>query len=148
MKVRDFMEQAAKRLAVVEPDLDVHGVAGLLAKPGIDLVVVTGKDGEMLGVVTDSDIVSWVADEGAGAAPAATAGELMSTKIFSCTAGEVFGSVIERAVNRGHKHFPVLDDRRRPIGVVYVSDALIALHRENQLSPDTLVEYIHGAGYR
>jgi CBS domain-containing protein len=148
MKVGDFMDQAGKRLAVVEPELDVHGVAALLAKPGIDLVVVTGENGEMLGVVTDSDIVSWVADAKADGTLAATAEELMSTKVFSCTTGEIFGSVVERAVNRGHKHFPILDDRRRPIGVVYVSDALIALHKENLLSPDMLVEYIHGRGYR
>jgi signal-transduction protein with cAMP-binding, CBS, and nucleotidyltransferase domain len=148
MKVGDFRDQAGKRLAVVEPEWDVHRVAALLAKPGIDLVIVTGKDGEMLGVVTDSDIVSWVANSKPGGASAATAEALMSRSVFSCTVEQVFGTVVEEAVNRGRKHFPVLDKGRRPIGVVYVSDALMALHKESQLSPDTLVEYIHGRGYR
>ena len=145
MKVEDFVEQASKRLQVVDPGLDVRGVAAKLDQPGIDLVVVAGGDGKMQGVVTDSDIVGWVAGRaGAGA----TAESLMTREVFACTADEVLGSVVSKAVDRGRKHFPILTADGKALGIVYVADALIALHKEDQLSSDTLLQYVHGGGYR
>jgi signal-transduction protein with cAMP-binding, CBS, and nucleotidyltransferase domain len=146
MKVADFTDQAGKRLVTVGPEQGVRAIAHELDQPGIDLVVVVGTDGKMLGVVTDSDIVSWAAgNEPAGDT---TAAALMSKDVYSCTAGQVLNVVVGQAVNRRLKHFPILDDGGRPLGVVYVSDALIALHKDDQLSPETLLEYVHGGGYR
>jgi signal-transduction protein with cAMP-binding, CBS, and nucleotidyltransferase domain len=146
MKVEDFVEQASKRLEVVDPALGIRGVAAKLDQPGIDLVVVAGSDGKMQGVVTDSDIVGWVAGMAAAGADA-TAESLMSREVFACTADEVLGSVVSKAVDRGRKHFPILTADGKALGVVYVADALIALHKEDQLSPDALLQYVHGGGY-
>ena len=146
MKVEDFVEQASKRLEVVDPGLDIRGVAEKLDQPGIDLVVVAGTDGKMQGVVTDSDIVGWVAGE-SGSGNDATAESLMSREVFACTADEVLGSVVSKAVDRGRKHFPILTSDGKALGVVYVADALIALHKEDQLSADALLQYVHGGGY-
>ncbi len=147
MKVKDFIPKAAVRLATVTPDMEIHEVAKILAEPGIDLVVVTGEDGKMVGVLTDTDIVTWVARNEPGNSGSVTAQSLMSTEIFSCTAEEAFGAVIDDAVRRRRKHFPILNELSQPIGVVYVSDALIALHKEDQLSPDVVMSYIHKRGY-
>lgn len=147
MKVADFVGEASKRLVVVAPETGLRGVAERLAEPGVDLVVVVGANGKMLGVVTDSDIVDWVAKSSVGKADA-TAGVLMSKTVYSCTAGEVFGTVVSEAVSRKLKHFPILSDDNQPIGVIYVSDALITLHKEDQLSTESILEFVHGAGYR
>lgn len=147
MKVADFVGEASKRLVVVSPEAGVRAVAGKLAEPGVDLVVVVGADGKMLGVVTDSDIVAWVAERRVGEADA-TAEALMSRTVYSCRANEVLGTVVSEAVGRKLKHFPILSSGDKPIGVVYVSDALITLHKEDQLSTESLLEFVHGGGYR
>jgi CBS domain-containing protein len=147
MKVKDFIREASERLATVTPELGIREVAEKLAEPGIDLVVVTDGDGKMVGVVTDTDIVTWVAGNEPGGSGAVTAETLMSTNVFSCTAEQAFGAVVDNAVKRGHKHFPVLDENGQPIGVVYVSDALIALHKQDLLSPEAVMAYIHRRGY-
>ncbi len=146
MKVKDFVPQAAKRLVTATPELEIHAVAELLAESGTDLVVVVDEAGKMVGVVTDTDIVSWVAGKKEGEPWNATAGSLMSTTIFSCTPDQVFGSVVNDAVSRRYKHFPIVDGEMKPVGVVYVSDALIALHKDDQLSTDAMMAYIHQRG--
>lgn len=146
MQVKDFVAQASKRLATVTPDMDIHAVAELLAASGTDLVVVVDEAGKMVGVVTDTDIVSWVAGKKEGEDWSATASSLMSTGVFSCTQDQAFGSVVNDAVSRRFKHFPILSENGEPIGIVYVSDALVALHKEDQLSEDAVMAYIHGRG--
>lgn len=146
MKVQDFMPKASERLATVTPEMPIRSVAELLAEAGTDLVVVVDDTGKMVGVVTDTDIVSWVAGKTEGEEWTATARTLMSTDVFSCTADQVFGTVVNDAVSRRYKHFPVLDDNGAPIGVVYVNDALVALHKEDQLSPEAMMAYIYGRG--
>lgn len=144
MKVKDFAREAAKRLASVAPETGIREVAEKLAGPGVDLVVVTGDDGKMVGVVTDTDIVRWVAK--AGGSEDATAGSLMSRDVFFCTPDQVFSTVVDQALDRRHKHFPMLNDNGEPIGVVYVSDALVVLHKEDQLSEEAVMAYIHQRG--
>lgn len=146
MKVKDFVREASKRLASVTPETGIHAVAEKLADPSIDLVVVTGADGKMVGVVTDTDIVKWVARAKPGESWDATAETLMSRDVFSCSPEQVFSSVVDQALTRHRKHFPMLDDNGAPIGVVYVSDALVVLHKEDQLSEEAVMAYIHGRG--
>lgn len=147
MKVKEFMPKASKRLATVAPEMEIHEAAKQLAEPGTDLVVVTGADGKMVGVLTDTDIVTWVAKNEPGEPGKVTVGTLMSTEIFSCTVDQLFGGVIDQALKRRRKHFPVLDDEGAPIGVVYIADALIALHKEDQLSPEAVTAFIYGRGW-
>jgi signal-transduction protein with cAMP-binding, CBS, and nucleotidyltransferase domain len=147
MKVADFVGEASKRLVVVAPETGLRSVAERLAEPGVDLVVVAGANRKMLGVVTDSDIVDWVAKSSVGEADT-TADALMSKTVYSCTASEVLGTVVAEAVGRKLKHFPILNEDNQPIGVIYVSGALIALHKEDQLSTESLLEFVHGAGYQ
>lgn len=146
MKVQEFVQKASERLASVTPDMGIHEVAEKLAEPLIDLVVVTDEGGKLVGVVTDTDIVNWVAKAKPGEPWDATAKSLMSTDVFSCTPDQVFGTVVDEAVKRKRKHFPIVNESREPIGVVYVSDALIILHKEDHLSSDAVMAYIHQRG--
>ena len=147
MLVSDYVSEAEKRLIIVGPDLGIREVAQELDKPGIDLVVVADH-ARVLGVVTDSDIVSWVAKDHAAEMASANAATLMTDNIFSCKPDQSLASVVRDAASRGLKHFPIIGGDGSALGVVYVSDALIRLEQENKLSSESLLQYIRGAGYR
>ena len=48
---------------------------------------------------------------------------------------------------RGLVHVPLLDDQRRPIGVVNARDALRALVQAGEYEETLLREYVMGIGY-
>lgn len=144
MLVSDYVSEASKRLVVVEPDLDVREVAERLSQPGIDLVVVADVK-SVVGVVTDNDIVAWAATDHL-AEPSATAGSLMTRDVFSCHPDQALGSVVKEAAGRGLKHFPIIGDDGAATGIIYVAEALIRLEKEDQLSSESLLEYIRGGG--
>ena len=146
MRVKDYIPEASKRLVVVAPDVGVHELAAKLAERGIDLVVVV-KDGVMRGVVTDSDIVTWAAGLEDGVTISGNAASLMSTNVFSCQPERSLADVVKDAASRGLKHFPIVNEKGEPLGVIYVAAALIRLEKENQLSAEWLLAYIRGAGY-
>ncbi len=149
MQVRDHLAEASKRLVTVTADLNVREAAAHLADPGIDLLTVVDDDGVMAGIVTDSDIVKWVASRQSPLDTLdVTVGDLMTKVVFSCRPDQSLASVVGRAADRGLKHFPIVDEGNKPIGVVYIQRALLALDKENQLSAQHLLDYIGGAGNR
>ena len=144
MLVSDYVTEASDRLVVVEPDLAVREVAERLSQPGVDLVVVADAK-SVLGVVTDNDIVAWAATDPL-AEPQANAASLMTKEVFSCHPDQALGSVVKQAAGRGLKHFPIIGHDGMAIGVVYVTEALIRLEKEDQLSSESLLDYIRGGG--
>ena len=144
MLVSDYVAEASERLVVVEPDLGVREVAERLSQPGIDLVVVADSK-SVVGVVTDNDIVAWAATD-QSTESVANAESLMTRDVFSCRPDQALGSVVKEAAGRGLKHFPIIGDDGAAMGIIYVAEALIRLEKEDQLSSESLLEYIRGGG--
>ena len=59
MFVERMLPRAHERLAVIDASASIREVADLMSKPNTDLVVVCDQ-GEMVGVVTKTDIVSQI----------------------------------------------------------------------------------------
>jgi CBS domain-containing protein len=49
---------------------------------------------------------------------------------------------------RGLQRVPIVDDGRRPIGIIYAREALQALLSEAENQDELLRDYISGVGYR
>jgi CBS domain-containing protein len=143
MKVRDVM---SAKVAAVGRDATLKQVAELMGERGISGVPVVAAGGEVLGVVSEEDIIVKAAShpESAGIywrlfAPegldpgrleAATAGEAMTSPAVTIDAD---GSVAEAArlmVDHGVKRLPVLADRRL-VGIVTRADIVRAFTRSD-----------------
>jgi CBS domain-containing protein len=141
--VRDYMPTASNRLVTILGSASIRDAARELARPGIDLIIVADDAGMLSGVVTDSDIVGWVADHGYVAADASVT-TLMSKGVFSCKAGDSLTEIAEMAQRKGLKHLPVIDDRGKAIGVIYVREALGSLLQEAAVTEQWLKSYLSG----
>jgi CBS domain-containing protein len=121
MKVRDVM---STNVAAVGPDATLKQVAELMGDRGISGVPVVGAEGEVLGVVSEEDIVvkvashpesagvSWrlFAPEGLdpGRLAAATAGEAMTIPAVTVDAEASVAEAARLMVDQGVKRLPVL----------------------------------------
>ena len=56
--------------------------------------------------------------------------------------------LVEQVLPRACERLGVVDDRHRPIGIVYARDALQCLLQEVETDDELLRDFISGAGYR
>jgi CBS domain-containing protein len=134
----------APRLTVIGEDATVKSAALALSRPGIGLVVVCGRGGEIAGVISKSDLIRHLQNGGTAEAAAATQ---MSASIVSCRPEDDLYGTWQLMAARQLQHLPVLSDRA-PVGVLDLADALRTLLRHEQYQECLLLNYIAGHGYQ
>ena len=144
MKVAEVMTTA---VVTVGPEASWKEVAERLLDAGVSGLPVVDRDGYLLGIVTEADLVSRPAfgdrrhrslmamvdlltgeARWAGKATALTAAEMMTTATVSASPQEHVRSAARRMLDSGVKRLPVLDGGRL-VGIVSRRDLLHAFHR-------------------
>ena len=146
LRVNHLHDIAHSRLATATLQTLLLEVAQKLANTQIGLVVVCGPDGGMAGVISKSDILRRLG-HCLGSACQTLAPDLMTTDVFSCQPDDCLADVPAAMEQRGLVHVPLLDDQRRPIGVVNARDALRALVQAGEYEETLLRQYVMGIGY-
>lgn len=146
MIVKTILPRALERLCVIESEVPVTAAAALMSKPHIDLVVVC-EQGHMVGVLTKTDIVGQIG-RCIGAGCTARVDSIMTRDVISCQAHEILLDVWSVMRERGLQRVPIVDEARRPLGIIYAREALQALLSEAENEDELLRDYISGVGYR
>ena len=101
----------------------------------------------MVGVVTKTDIVSQIS-RCTGFGCTARVDSIMKGDVTYCRADELLQDVWVVMKKPGLQRVPVLDQGRKPIGIIYTRDALQYLLSEAEDEDELLRDYIGGVGYR
>ena len=127
---RDVMHPG---LITCRPEAHMREIAEVLVSSHIHALVVTDSDGELLGIVADSDLLAgeWLAEDEESLATmrAMTAGELMTAPVVTIAAED---SVEDLAAVLGREHLSrlVVTDDDRPVGIVAISDLVAQVARQ------------------
>ncbi|WP_246671185.1 CBS domain-containing protein [Mesorhizobium sp. 8] len=143
---QEFLPRAIERLAVIEAQAPVREAAALMSRPHTDLIVVCDR-GAMVGVLTKTDIVGQIG-RCMGAGCTARVDAIMTRDVTYCRAHELLLDVWSTMRERGLQRVPVLDEGRRPLGIIYAREALQALLSEAENEEELLRDYVSGIGYR
>lgn len=112
---------AATRAAVfVTPDEVLRDVARRLWEEAVGAAVVVGPRGEVLGVISERDVVTrlaWGADP-----DAVTAGEAMTPHIVAAYPNDLVIDVAFQMIDNAIRHVPVIDDAGDVLGMVSIRD--------------------------
>ena len=146
MIVNDILPRARERLAVIESEAPVREGAALMANPHTDLIVVCDH-GDMVGVLTKTDIVGHIG-RCTGASCTARVDSIMTRDVTYCRTHEILLDVWSVMKERGLQRVPILDEARKPLGIIYAREALQALLSESENEDELLRDYISGVGYR
>lgn len=123
MKVADVM---TTDVLTVPPAATLKEVARALAGRGISGVPVVDEDGQVLGVVSEADILAKERADGGAKHDARTAGEAMTSPAIAVTPAHrvdrAAALMLDQAVNR----LPVVDDELRLVGIVTRADLVRA----------------------
>jgi CBS domain-containing protein len=147
MRAEQMLSKARERLVTISGAASVKDAAMLMAKPHTDLVVVCGWNGEIQGVLTKTDIVGLVTRWVSGSC-AARVDAIMTRDVASCRPDELLQSIWSMMKARGLQRIPILDDNRKPVGIIYARDALECLLGEVESEETLLRDYVMNVGYQ
>lgn len=140
MSVSQILKGKGHRIVSVAPDDAVDEVAKTLNHERIGAVLVRDETGTLVGVLSERDIVSGVADQGT-ACLGLKARDLMTTEVVTCKPGDSGPQVMAQMTERRIRHLPVVEDNHLA-GVISIGDVVKHRLAEVETEAEQLREYI------
>jgi CBS domain-containing protein len=142
MTVAAILKQKGNAVVSVRPTDTVARVAEVLGEHRIGAALVRDAKQQVLGIVSERDLVRGLATYGAGTLvlPAA---QLMTKVLYTVTPNTTVPEAMEIMTNRRIRHLPVLDDGRL-VGIISIGDVVKARLTEQECEVDSLKAYVAG----
>jgi CBS domain-containing protein len=141
--IASMLKHKGSEIVSVTPAATVAEVAKQLSARRIGAVLVLGHGRELLGILSERDIVHALAAHGA-AALAMTAADIMTRHVRTATPAYTTGEAMELMTMGRFRHLPVVDAGRL-VGVVSIGDVVKARLSEQEHEVDSLKAYVAGA---
>jgi len=122
MQVADIIKTKGDRVVAIAPDRTVGEAASTLGRERIGAAVVQDKNGAVLGIISERDIVRAIAEYGAAALEMSVS-DLMSRSVVTCTRASSTEDLLEQMIASQIRHLPVIEDSAL-VGIVSVSDVV------------------------
>jgi CBS domain-containing protein len=139
-QVRELMHPG---LITCRPDTSLGEVASLLTIQHVHALLVADRDGRILGLISDFDLLAaeWLSADQASleAMRRMTAGELMTTPVASIDAGAPASNAAKRMTDEGISRLLVTEGQK-PVGVLSVSDLIAHMASMRRPARDTVAD--------
>ncbi len=140
MTVNAILKAKGDTVVVVGPEESVQATAALLAARRIGAVLVVGGQGEILGILSERDIVRGLAEQGA-AVLTQPVRSLMTGEVLRCARGDTVADLMGLMTARRIRHLPVVEEGRL-VGLVSIGDVVKTHVADKELEAETLRRYI------
>ncbi len=136
MRVSDILDRKGSSVVTVHTSDSVLDTATGFRARNIGAAPVADDNGEMVGLVSERDIVIALARMGP-AALSAEAKTVMTTPVLTCAPDHGIRSVIKTMTERRVRHLPVIEAGRL-VGIVSIGDVLKPRLDESELEMNVL----------
>jgi len=109
-------------VVTTRPHRTLHEVAALLSERGIGAAIVSDDAGEVLGIVSERDIVRAIGRHGGSVLDDAVSRH-MTRKVVTTGPGEAVDHVMDMMTSGRFRHVPVMENNRL-VGVVSIGDVV------------------------
>ncbi len=144
MKVQAMLDAKGSKVVTTRPYATVATVIGMLKLEGIGALVVTGEDGELIGIISERDIVRGLVIHGDELLKL-PASKLMTQSVKTCSPGNNIKDVMAEMTRSRIRHLPVLDGGRL-CGIISIGDVVKNRLDELEMETSVLRDYIGGRG--
>lgn len=139
-KVEDVLRQKGHQVVTVAPTQTVAAAVEVLTRNRIGATPVTNEAGELIGIISERDVVRGIAAHGAGILTSAVA-ELMTRDVKTCTPDDAIVELMAIMTNARIRHLPVIAGGAL-CGLVSIGDVVKQRLAEAQLELEELHRYI------
>ena len=143
MTVKGILSAKGSNVTTTEPTATLESGIRILAERGIGALVVLGADHQVIGILSERDVVRALAERGAGALTEPLA-RVMTRKTSTCTQSDAVNSIMEQMTADKFRHVPVVEEERL-IGIVSIGDVVKHTLMGMKLESEALHDYIQTA---
>jgi CBS domain-containing protein len=145
MQVIEILREKGREIVALSSEATLSEAARLLAHKRIGALVVKDKNGALVGILSERDVVRAMAEESASAL-ARSVSAYMTRNVASCTELDTVEELMEMMTRGRFRHVPVLDGDNRLCGLVSIGDVVKMHIEETMREAATLRQYITAAG--
>ncbi|MDT7952333.1 MAG: CBS domain-containing protein [Acetobacteraceae bacterium] len=143
MVIAGILKNKGGVILSVLPQTSVADAVQTLAINRIGAVLVVAEAGELLGILSERDIVRSLAENGAGTLDR-PASDLMTSNVITATPQTTVAEAMEMMTDGRFRHVPVIDGGKL-VGLVSIGDVVKAKIAEAEHEVDSLRSYVAGA---
>ena len=141
--VAAILRHKGYQVVTVAPTAKIAEVAQILADKRIGAMLVRDSADQLLGIVSERDIVRSLAANGARTLEM-TAGQLMTRALRTATPRSTVAEAMREMTAGRFRHMPVLDDGLL-VGVISIGDVVKARIMEQDHEVESLKTYVSGS---
>lgn len=140
MFVSDILNTKGNRVIAVAPDDSLASAVATLSTRRIGAVLVLGGSKEVLGILSERDVLHALARE-AGDALQRKVRDVMTSPVVTCEPDDTLGHVMSLMTERRFRHLPVLRHGEL-LGILSIGDVVKWRLDETRQEAETLRQYI------
>ncbi len=144
MTVAAILKHKGNTVTTVDPTVTVARVTEILSEHRIGAVLVIDESAQLLGIVSERDIVRCLAANGADGL-AMSAGMLMTRAVQVAQPGTTVSEAMAMMTAGRFRHLPVMAHGAL-IGLVSIGDVVKSLILQREHEVESLVAYVAGQG--
>jgi CBS domain-containing protein len=133
MNVAHILGNKGREVVSIQPQRTLAEATRMLAEKRIGAVVVTGADGDLLGILSERDIIRALGSGGATALETPVS-NVMTGKVVTCRPDTSIDELMEIMTSGRFRHVPVLDEGR-VAGIVSIGD--VVKHRVAEIEAES-----------
>lgn len=142
MSLRKILESKGREVATVDPSATLEAAAQLLAARKIGALVALGEAGNVIGILSERDVVKAIAREGI-AALARTASSVMTTAVTVADEETTLDEAMEIMTRGRFRHLPVCENGELLVGIVSIGDVVKRRIEAVEEEAEQMRTYIH-----
>ena len=142
MNISDILRYKGADVITIAADETVTTLLDQLAEHNVGALPVVDGSEQVIGVVSERDVVRRIAEHGAALLDA-NVEQIMTAVVVSCSSHDTVDSVAETMTERRVRHMPVIDDGHL-VGIVSIGDVVSSRIRQLEKDRGQLEQYISG----
>ena len=143
MIVKNILADKRGDVVTIEPTADLAAAVKLLTARHIGAVVVLGADHQVIGILSERDVVRTLAERGATVLSEPVS-QVMTRDVKTCSEDDTVEGLMGRMTDGRFRHMPVVQQGKL-IGIVSIGDVVKSHVEEIGHEARTLRDYIQTA---
>ena len=140
MKVGAILSQKGRKVITVKAYTKLMDVSHVLANNKIGCIVVVDDDENVVGVISERDIVRGLGDKGPEILTAPVVA-LMTEKVITCSEQDTVDDVMALMSTHRFRHMPVVENGQL-VGIISIGDAVKTKIASAELEAEAMRDYI------
>lgn len=140
MRVDVILRHKGNDIISIQPDRTVQDAADALKEHGIGAILVRENGGDVLGVLSERDIVRGLAAQKEKVLDKKVT-ELMTSTVVTCSPLDTVDEIMELMTQKRVRHIPVTEDGAL-LGIISIGDVVKHRMSEIEHESDALRQYI------